>query len=181
VANNTAGMFDYSRIHSYLKIGNVKYMYLSRIGKKKIMIVQANGSILDLILCECIFVPDICINLKAYKGSTYNVLVAWDTGESTYEPLNLIASDDPITWAEYALKHSLLDETGWKRFCHYTRNKNTLGCIVNQTKVSSYGGEPFWKFGGLVPQTHKQAMELDMEEVAGCWRNRDASTSWVPL
>jgi hypothetical protein len=35
VANDTAGMFGYSRIHSYLKIGNVKYMYSSRIGKKR--------------------------------------------------------------------------------------------------------------------------------------------------
>jgi hypothetical protein len=50
VGNSTAGMFDYSRIHSYLKIGNFKYMYLSRIGKKKIMIVQASTSSLDLIL-----------------------------------------------------------------------------------------------------------------------------------
>jgi hypothetical protein len=60
---------------------------------------------------------------KDYKGSTYNMLIAWETRESTYEPLNLIASDDPITCAEYALKHNLLDEPGWKRFRHYTRNK----------------------------------------------------------
>jgi hypothetical protein len=47
VANDTAGMFDCNRIHSYLKIGNGKYMYSRRIGKMKIMIVQANGSTLD--------------------------------------------------------------------------------------------------------------------------------------
>jgi hypothetical protein len=82
-----------------------------------------------------------------YKGSTYNFLVEWETGESTYEPLDLIASDDPITCAEYALKHNLLDETGWKQFRHYTRNKNKLDRIVNQTKVSSYRREPFWKVG----------------------------------
>jgi hypothetical protein len=58
-------------------------MYLSSIGKKKIRIVEANGSTLDLILCDCIYVPEICINLKDYNGSTYNVLVAWETGEST--------------------------------------------------------------------------------------------------
>jgi hypothetical protein len=60
---DTAGMFDCICIHSYLKIGHGKYMYSSRIGKKKVTIVQANGSILDLILCDCKFVPDICINL----------------------------------------------------------------------------------------------------------------------
>jgi hypothetical protein len=93
VGNDTAGMFDFNCIHSYLKIGHGKYMYLSRIGKMKIKIVQANGSTLDLILCDCIYVPDICIYLKDYKGSTYNVLVAWETGESTYEALDLIASE----------------------------------------------------------------------------------------
>jgi hypothetical protein len=98
VGNNIADIFKYSRIHSYLKIGNGKYMYLSRISKKKIRIVEANGSTLDLILCGCICVPEICINLKDFNGSTYNMLVAWETGESTYEPLDLIASDDPIKY-----------------------------------------------------------------------------------
>jgi len=138
-------------------------LYSSRIGKMKIRIVEANASTLDLILCDCIYVPDICINLKDYKGSTYNVLVTWETGESTYEPLDLIASDDPITCAEFALKHNLLDAPGWKRFRHYTRHKNKLGHIVNRNKVNSYRREPFWKFGFLVLRTHKQAMELDMK------------------
>jgi hypothetical protein len=52
VTNGTAGMFDCSRIHSYFKIGDGKYMYSSRIGKKKVTIVLANGSTLDLILCD---------------------------------------------------------------------------------------------------------------------------------
>jgi hypothetical protein len=43
VENDTADIFDYSRIHSYLKIGNGKYLYSRRISKVKIMIVQANG------------------------------------------------------------------------------------------------------------------------------------------
>jgi hypothetical protein len=120
------------------------------------MIVQANASTLDFLLCDCIYVPDICINLKDYKGSTFNLLVTWETGESTYEPLDLIAS-----------------EPGWKCFCHYTRNKNTLGCIVNQTKVSRYLREPFWKFGVFVPRTHKQAMELDMKHNNKKWHGDD--------
>ena len=35
------------------------------------------------------------------KGSVYNAIVKWKTGESTYEPLPLIASDDPVTCAVY--------------------------------------------------------------------------------
>ena len=32
-----------------------------------------------------------------YNGSKFNVLVEWETGESTYEPLNFIAANDPVT------------------------------------------------------------------------------------
>ena len=31
-----------------------------------------------------------------YKGSKYNVMVEWETGEITDEPLSLIAADDPV-------------------------------------------------------------------------------------
>ena len=49
-----------------------------------------------------------------HKGSKYNVMVEWESGEVTYEPLTLISKDDPITCAVYAKKHDLLDTTGWK-------------------------------------------------------------------
>ena len=35
----------------------------------------------------------------AHKGSKYNVMVDWESGEVTYEPLTLISKDDPITCA----------------------------------------------------------------------------------
>ena len=49
-----------------------------------------------------------------HKGSKYNVMVEWESGEVIYEPLTLISKDDPITCAAYAKKHDLLDTTGWK-------------------------------------------------------------------
>jgi hypothetical protein len=39
---------------------------------------------------------------KDWKGSSYNMLVEWETGETTYEPLKAIAADDTVTCAEYA-------------------------------------------------------------------------------
>jgi len=36
-----------------------------------------------------------------YAGAKYNVQVEWETGEVTYEPLDIIAADDPITCAVY--------------------------------------------------------------------------------
>ena len=43
-----------------------------------------------------------------WKGSKYNVQVEWETGELTFEPLSLIAADDPVTCAAYAKENDLL-------------------------------------------------------------------------
>jgi hypothetical protein len=45
---------------------------------------------------------------KDYNGSLYNFLLLWDDGSETYEPLDMVIKDDPIT--AYACKHSLLNE-----------------------------------------------------------------------
>ena len=45
-----------------------------------------------------------------YNGSKFNVLVEWETKESTYEPLNVIAADNPVTCAIYTKEKGLLNE-----------------------------------------------------------------------
>jgi hypothetical protein len=49
-----------------------------------------------------------------YKGSRYNVLVEWENGEITSEPLNIFGKDDPVTCTVYACEHGLLEKEGWK-------------------------------------------------------------------
>ena len=51
-----------------------------------------------------------------WKGSKYNVQVEWETGEITFEPLSIIAADDPVTCAAYAKEYDLLSLEGWRRF-----------------------------------------------------------------
>ena len=36
-----------------------------------------------------------------HKESKYNVMVEWESGEVTYEPLTLISKDDPVSCAVY--------------------------------------------------------------------------------
>ena len=48
--------------------------------------------------------------------SKYNVQVEWETGEITFEPLSIIAADDPVTCAAYAKENDLLALEGWCRF-----------------------------------------------------------------
>ena len=49
-----------------------------------------------------------------YKDSQWNVLVAWDDGTHTWEPLNIIGKCDEITLAKYAKDNDLLSKPGWK-------------------------------------------------------------------
>jgi hypothetical protein len=47
---------------------------------------------------------------KDYKGSSYNVLVEWEDGSETYDPLlDIIIKDDPISVANYALENNLME------------------------------------------------------------------------
>ena len=48
-----------------------------------------------------------------WKGSKYNGQVEWETGEITFEPLSIIAADDPVTCAAYAKENDLLALEGW--------------------------------------------------------------------
>lgn len=38
-----------------------------------------------------------------YNGSSYNIMVEWEDGSTTFEPLSVIAADDPVTCAVYAI------------------------------------------------------------------------------
>ena len=51
-----------------------------------------------------------------WKGSKYNVQVEWETGEITFEPLSIIAADDPVTCVAYAKENDLLALEEWHRF-----------------------------------------------------------------
>ena len=71
----------------------------------------------------------------AYKGSRFNVLVNWETGESTYEPLHLVAADDPVTCAIYAKENGLLEEDGWRRFHRIAHRQKKCIRLINQAKL----------------------------------------------
>jgi hypothetical protein len=49
---------------------------------------------------------------KDYKGCSKNVLIKWEDGSETYEPLDIIMKDDPIALAQYAEDNGLLDSPG---------------------------------------------------------------------
>ena len=62
-----------------------------------------------------------------YNGSlySYNVMVEWETGEITEEPLSIIAQDDPVPCAAYAKEHNLLTLPKWNKLKRIAKHQKT--------------------------------------------------------
>ena len=86
-------------------------------------------------------------NDKDWRGSSYNVMIEWENGEITTEPLSIIGADDPVTCAIYARDHNLLELDGWKRFKGIAKREQKLMRLVNQAKLRSFRTAPRYKYG----------------------------------
>ena len=106
-----------------------------------------------------------------HKGSKYNVMVEWETGEITYEPLALISKDDPITCAVYAKKHDLLDTTGWKHLKRYAKTSKRLIRAVKQSRIRQVRASARYQHGFQVPKDYNDAMRLDKENGNTHWQD----------
>ena len=89
-----------------------------------------------------------------YKESLYNVMVEWETGEITEEPLLIIAADDQVTCAAYAKKHNLLNLPGWKRFKNIAKNQKSFSSVYSTRHLSSAEDKNF----PFCPQLRTQKM-----------------------
>jgi hypothetical protein len=112
--------------------------------------------------------------IETTMDQTYTVLVEWESGETAYDPLDIIAKDDPISWSDYAKRHGILDTSGWKRFWHISKNNKKVERMVNRSNLKSYRRVPFWKLGFLVLRTHGQAVEFDLTNGYSKWQDSKA-------
>ena len=106
-----------------------------------------------------------------HKGSKYNVMVEWESGEVTYEPLTLISKDDPITCAVYAKKHDLLDTTGWKHLKRYAKTSKRLIRAVKQSRIRQVRASARYQHGFQVPKDYNDAIRLDKENSNTHWQD----------
>ena len=70
-----------------------------------------------------------------YNGNSYNLLIEWEPGEQTWEPLSNIIASDPYTCAVYAKEHNLLNTPGWKLLKRHARTARRL---IRTLKKSKY-------------------------------------------
>ena len=105
------------------------------------------------------------------KGSKYNVMVEWESGEVTYEPLALISKDDPITCAVYAKKHDLLDTTGWNHPKRHAKIPKRLIRAVKQSWIRQVRASARYQHGFQVPKDYNDAIRLDKEKRNTHWQD----------
>ena len=102
----------------------------------------------------------------------YKVLVEWETGEVTCEPLDAVKHEKAICGI-YARKHGLLDQPGWKQFKRHAKREKTLIRMVRQAQLHSFRTAPVYQHGFLVPRNHEQALELDAKNNNSYWQDAE--------
>ena len=105
------------------------------------------------------------------KGSKYNVMVEWESGEVTYEPLTLISKEDPINCAVYAKKHDLLDTTGWNHPKRHAKISKRLIRAVKQSWIRQVRESARYQHGFQVPKDYNDAIRLDKENSNIHWQD----------
>ena len=104
-----------------------------------------------------------------WKGSKYNVQVEWETGEITFEPLSIIAADDPVTCAAYTKENDLHALEGWHRFRSLAKKDKALARAIKQSKIRQVRRSQTYMFGYLIPRNYMEAMQFDFENRNSKW------------
>ena len=104
-----------------------------------------------------------------WKGSKYNAQVEWETGKITFEPLSIIAADDPVTCAAYAKENDLLALEGWHRFRRLAKKDKVLARAIKQSMIRQVRRSQTYIFGYLIPRNYMEAMQFDSDNKNSKW------------
>ena len=104
-----------------------------------------------------------------WTGSKYNVQVEWKTGDITFEPLSIMAADDPVACAAYAKENDLLALEGWCRVRNLAEKDKVLARAIKQSKIRQVRRSQTYMFGYLIPRNDMEAMHFDSENKNSKW------------
>ena len=105
-----------------------------------------------------------------YNGSSYNLLIEWETGEQTWEPLSNIIASDPYTCAVYAKEHNLLNTPGGKLLKRHARTARRLIRTLKKSKYRQARASRKYKHGWEVPRDYAHALQLDIQNGNNKWK-----------
>ncbi len=106
----------------------------------------------------------------------HKVLIEWESGERTFEPISEIYRADKWLLAEYAKENDLLDawDSSRVRVKQAAKNCANVLRLINQARMRSNRATPIFKYGHQVPRSHDEAMELDRKNGNTKWRDSEA-------
>ena len=83
--------------------------------------------------------------------------------DPTWEPMEVIKKDDPITLAKYAKEQNLLDYSIWKWARSYSKNEKKYKRLLKQVRLMKKrtGKAIKYQFGIRVPRSIREAYVLD--------------------
>lgn len=115
------------------------------------------------------------------RKSRVDVLVGWVDQPATWEPMEVIKKDDPITLAAYAKEHGLVKQSIWKWADKPTKTAKKLKRALNQVRMFKRrtGRAIKYQFGVRVPRTTQEALLLD--RINGNTKWKDAIGKEVKL
>ena len=111
-------------------------------------------------------------------GSKYNLLIEWENGERTAEPLAKVLEDAPYEVALYAMQNKLLDKLGCKRCKRFARMQNRFTAHYNikflkrqptKAKTKAFRRAPKYKCRYEVPYNYEDSVRLDKENKNTKW------------
>ena len=136
-----------------LKVGNTKYEEL-----------WTYNQMLELIERDALghgeYAIDRIVDHRKLKNGNWEFKVRWtgyQESEDSWQSLNSIANDDPVTVTLYAVENDLLKTQGWKRFSRMSQRPKKFRRLLNQTKMKARRHAPVYKFGHRVPRDIKEA------------------------
>jgi hypothetical protein len=92
-----------------------------------------------------------CIVSNEYKLSQCYIILGWDNGDMTNEPLKIIVPDDPVICVVYVHENYLLDKPDWKSF----KYKNTLWGDATTLRIAIAMKDPKELIDILETATHE--------------------------
>jgi hypothetical protein len=98
-------------------------------------------------------------------------MIEWENGETTTEPLRLIAADNPVMCAIYARDNNLLDLPGWKCFKGLAKRQKKHELAVNQAKLQAQHSASKFKYGYEIPRNYAHAIQLDERNGNQLWQD----------
>jgi hypothetical protein len=97
-----------------------------------------------------------------YNGSPYDVQVHFENYMVSFEPLNVIAADDPVSCASHGRDNDLPDKQEWKHFNAIAKQKKMF-CIASQAEPWSFQTSERYMYGFEVPCNFDDTVRINAE------------------